>query len=552
MNLIPSRLVAGALVALAASVVNGAASAQGSEREELERLRGALDEVVRSLAERGALPRQEAERLLRLTTPPRRSRAAEPPPFPPGAAVGVRPETAARPAVPATATPPVSREAVRVPYVPESTKREIREEIKAEVLAQARNERWGDPGALPDWLDWLRFEGDLRVRQQFDNYASGNAPATILYDDSIVGGALGTNYADVVNTSEDRSRLRLRARLGVTARYGAEWTGAMRLSTGSILGPVSTSSTSGDPNDRYGLKMDRAFIRWAPSDWFSISAGRAPNPFFTTEALFSPDLGFDGVSATVAPRIDEAWRVVGTAGRFMLRENSLSADRSMNAVQFATEWRPSPRFGARFAYGRYRYDNEEGVSDTTNLGTPSYALTEYERGFRQKGNSLFRINNALLDVGAPRWGLVSQFDVEQIHAALDVGHFDPVHVSFTGDMFRNRGFDSNDIVSRTGFDVTRGTSGWLGRITIGAPAIRARHDWQLAFGWRKVEKDATLDAFTDPEFMLGGTNIRGHSLALIYGVDRNVNLGARWLSGREVEGPPYALDVLQFDVNMRF
>jgi hypothetical protein len=458
--------------------------------------------------------------------------------------VGVRSETDRAAAAP--------REAVRVPYVPESTKREIREQIKAEVLAQARDERWGEPGALPDWLDWLRFEGDLRVRYQGDRYDPDNAPAAILYDDSFIGGAIGTNYADVINTTEDRSRLRIRARLGVNARFGTEWTGALRLSTGSIVGPVSTSSTAGDPNDRYGLKLDRAFMRWAPTDWGSISAGRAPNPFFTTEALFAPDLGFDGVSGTVAPRFGDAWRLVGTAGWFVLRENSLSADRSMNALQLAAEWRPSPRFGARLAVGRFRYNNEEGVSDTTNFGAPSYALTEYERGFRQKGNTLFRINNAPLDIGPPRWGLASQFDVEQVHLAFDVGHFAPVNISLTSDMFRNRGFDQNDIVARTGFDITRGTKGWLHRLTLGSPALRARHDWQLSFGWRRIEKDATLDAFTDPDFVLGGTNVRGYSIGLAYGVDRNVNLGARWLSGREVEGPPYAVDVLQFDVNMRF
>lgn len=547
----PTRRWVRHAVGAALTIACGAASAQASEREELERLRSALDEVVRSLAERGSLPRQDAERLLRLTAPSVRglpSAVAAPLVGP-----GVRSEAEVpRPAASTAAAPPVSREAVRVPFVPESTKRELREEIKAEVLAQARAERWGDPGTLPDWLDWLRFDGDLRVRGQMDRYDAGNAPASILYDDSFAGGALGTNYADLTNTSVDRNRLRIRARLGLTARPSPEWMGAMRLSTGNTLGPVSTSSTSGDSADRFGVKLDRAFIRWSPNDWASTTAGRAPNPFYSTEALFAPDLGFDGLSGTLAPRFGDAVRLIGTAGWFMLRENALAADRTMGAVQIAAEYRPSSRWGARLAYGRYRYANEEGVSDTTNFGTPSYALTEYERGFRQKGNTLYRINNALLDTSSARWGLASQFDVEQIHAALDFVVADPVTVALTSDVFRNRGFDRTEIISRTGFDITEGTRGWLHRVTVGSPSIRVRNDWQFGLGWRHVEKDATLDAFSDPDFMLGGTNVKGWNAQLTYGLDRNTSLAARYLSGRQIEGPPYAVDVLQIDLNMRF
>lgn len=542
-----SRFAAGAALTLAC----GGVSAQGAEREELERLRSALDEVVRSLAERGNLPRQEAERLLRLTAPKATARPAAV--AAPVSGPGVRAEIEApRTGAAAAAAPPVSREAVRVPFVPESTKRELREEIKAEVLAQARAERWGDPGTLPEWLDWLRFEGDLRVRAQADRYGADNAPASVLYDDSYAGGALGTNYADLTNTSVDRNRLRIRARLGAIARPSNEWMGAIRLSTGNALGPVSTSSTSGDPSDRYGIKLDRAFIRWSPMEWASASIGRAPNPFFSTEGLFAPDLGFDGLSGTLAPKIGDDFKLIGTAGMFALRENSLAADRTMTGFQLAAEYRPSPRWGVRVAYGRYRYANEEGISDTSNFGTPSYALSEYERGFRQKGNTLFRINNALLDTSAARWGLASQFDVEQIHAAFDVAVADPVTVSMVSDMFRNRGFDRSEIISRTGFDITEGTRGWLHRLTVGSPTVRARNDWQFGLGWRHVEKDSTLDAFTDPEFMLGGTNVKGWTAQFVWGLDRNTSIAARYMSGRQIEGPPYAVDVLQVDLNMRF
>src|SRR5262245_47145056 len=55
---------------------------------------------------------------------------------------------------------------VRVPYVPESVKNEMRAELRKEIASQAKEERWGTPGALPDWLGRLSWDGDFRLREQ--------------------------------------------------------------------------------------------------------------------------------------------------------------------------------------------------------------------------------------------------------------------------------------------------------------------------------------------------------------------------------------------------
>ena len=65
---------------------------------------------------------------------------------------------------------------VRVQYVPESVKAEIREQLKQEVLAQARTEGWAAPNAIPEWTERIKIEGDLRVRYQNDRFPAGNTP----------------------------------------------------------------------------------------------------------------------------------------------------------------------------------------------------------------------------------------------------------------------------------------------------------------------------------------------------------------------------------------
>ena len=92
----------------------------------------------------------------------------------------------------------------------------------------------------------------------------------------------------------------------------------------------------------------------------------------------------------------------------------------------------------------------------------------------------------------------------------------------------------------------------LGPITIGADAIRKLHDWQVFVGYRYLERDAVLDAFTDSDFHLGGTDAKGWILGGDYGLARNTWLTLRYLSADEIDGPPLGIDVLQLDLNTRF
>ncbi|TKW76886.1 MAG: hypothetical protein DI543_18600, partial [Bradyrhizobium icense] len=61
------------------------------------------------------------------------------------------------------ASPPGTK---RVTYVPEIVKKQLREEIKQEVMAKAEKEHWAAPGTLPEWTQRIRFTGDVRVRYE--------------------------------------------------------------------------------------------------------------------------------------------------------------------------------------------------------------------------------------------------------------------------------------------------------------------------------------------------------------------------------------------------
>ena len=77
-------------------------------------------------------------------------------------------------------------------------------------------------------------------------------------------------------------------------------------------------------------------------------------------------------------------------------------------------------------------------------------------------------------------------------------------------------------------------------------------DWRLEAAYRHIEPDALLDAFTDSDFHLGGTNAEGWSLSGTYGLRHHTAVAARWMSAQEISGPPFKIDLMQVDLNVKF
>ncbi|HEY3639077.1 MAG TPA: putative porin, partial [Rhizomicrobium sp.] len=70
--------------------------------------------------------------------------------------------------------PPPAPGVVRVPYVPQIVRNQIRDEVKAEVLKEAKAENWAQPNALPSWVKRISLNGDFRFRDEFDLYGKNN------------------------------------------------------------------------------------------------------------------------------------------------------------------------------------------------------------------------------------------------------------------------------------------------------------------------------------------------------------------------------------------
>jgi hypothetical protein len=116
-----------------------------------------------------------------------------------------------------------------------------------------------------------------------------------------------------LNTDRDRTRIRVRARIGAEVNLDEGFTSGIRFATGESNSPVSQNQTLGGGNgnfNKYSVWIDRAYIKYE-SDLdgtpVSASVGRVANPFFATSMIWSNDVGFDGI-------LVQGWRSMAGRG----------------------------------------------------------------------------------------------------------------------------------------------------------------------------------------------------------------------------------------------
>ncbi|WP_018508387.1 putative porin [Thiobacillus thioparus] len=491
-----------------------------NERQELETLRATTLALVDALVKQGVLSAEVAQDLIKQAEKKGQEQAE------------------------ASAKAEAASGVVRVPYIPEVVKREISEQIRQEVVAQAKTEHWGDVNAVPEWVERLKWEGDIRLRFQDDLYAKGND-----IPNSFAGYGINLN-----NTSETRERLRLRARLGLLAKITDNVSAGFRITTGDTSDPVSTNQTLGTTFNKYSLVLDRAYAKVTPWEWLSVSGGRIPHPFFSTDLVWDDDVNFEGAAASFTPwsRENWDWKPFATIGAFPLQSvesspTNLAKNKWLYAAQLGLNWRAGPDTRWRFGLAYYDYRNIKGIPNTDPFQPHLYDATA--PGYRQKGNSLFDISLG----GTGTWALAADYQLANLTAMVDLAQFEPVHVILTGDVVKNIGYDSAEVQQRMGAGYQARTLGWNTKLTVGMPKVDKEGDWQAFLGYRNLQRDATLDAFTDSDFNLGGTNSKGFYLGGLYGIDRNSWLGVKWLSADSIDGPlSFGVDVLQVDFNAKF
>ncbi len=494
-------------------------------------------------------------------------------------------------------------ESMRITYIPDVVRAQIRDELRQDVMAQARDERWAAPRQLPEWTTRIRLFGDVRVRGEGVYFPTGNDNTGAFPNFNAINtgppfDVSGTVFSPQLNVDEDRQRLLLRARLGVEAELGNGFSAGLRLATGSTNTPVSTNQTlggSGGNFSKYDLWLDRGFLKYEygdnPNKTLILLAGRFENPFFTTEISWDDDVGFDGfalqaryeIAKGVTPFINGGvFPYFNTDFNFASNQPAKfeSNDKWLYAGQVGLDWKVNQKVNFRVGTAYYDFENAEGkLSDPyVPLNASDASNTDASRPlFAQKGNTYRPIRNIIPtadnDFGTTRqfqyFGLASKFRNLALTGRLDLNYFEPVQISLIGEYVKNLAWDSDDIgavaVNNRGPVVESGTDGtvtlgsyeggdtaWIIELRVGKPKFEKAWDWALGVNYRHVESDALIDGFVESDFGGGGTNVEGYSIYGTVALGENVTFGIRWMSADEVSGPPLKIDTFQFEFVGRF
>ena len=545
--------------------------------------------LIQLLIQKGILSSGQAKDLLRESAPAPKSHAKKP-----------------APELTDDEAPPAPSSQIRVTYVPQFIRKQIADQVRAQVMDQAQTEGWAAPDALPEWTKRIKLTGDLRVRAEDDMFDSNNYNQFINFNSINNGSAFDANsYANgtgsqanppFLNTTQDRERFRLRARFGLEAQID-DWVQAIiRVGTGQDDGPVSPNETLGTGNSAFGasgdfakpaLWLDRGYFKLTPLPQVTIYAGREPNPFLPSDLMFYPELGFDGFAAKGQQSFGN-FTIFGTVGAFPLFNTAFdfstnsdvkysSTNSYLAALQAGASWQITPELKAIIGVGIFDFLGVQGaVSSPCAVQSASqfYCSTDSTRApFGQFGNTLYAIRDIIPVTGNPLtspdpqyYGLASRFNVLDIHPRVDITTYHPIDVSLEGQFIKNLAYNSNEILAHGPTDgpvgpvnnigsnshYQGGDTGYMVKATLGALEINKLWDWNAFVTYRYLQTDATLDAIADSDFHFGGTNAQGYILGGSLGIARNTWLQLRYFSAEAISGPHYGTQQIFLDLNSRF
>jgi len=467
---------------------------------------------------------------------------------------------------------------VRVTYVPQSVRNEIRDQVKQEVIAQAKTEHWAEPNALPAWLDRISWYGDVHVRDESWLYSRNNATDLIDYGALNRNGPFDINpstagvYPPILNSTQNRpNMLRLQAHIGMDVKLG-----------GGLI--------------KKDIWLDQAWIRWQPNKDLSITAGRMPPPFMTTDLIYSTELNFDGVAGHGELPFTDELTSFATVGAFPIQytggttgneapaeaysNNKYSDSRWMTAAQLGFKWEFADDASWKLALAYYYFDNMRGQ---LSAPCPIYQGINYcstddtAPDYMQWGNTVFLLRDIVPSTSSPDnysqpqfVGLAYNYHIADLTNKIDF-KIGETPMEIQAEYERNMAYHERDAFDRypdglgvpvnnyqsgpntqTNGPYKSGPVGWLLRGIIGNPHPMAANEWNIALGYKYLQPDAMLDGLTDQNFHLGGTNAKGFIFTADYGIADRTWVSARYYDAKQVYGPPFAIDVVQLEISTKF
>ena len=353
-----------------------------------------------------------------------------------------------------------------------------REEIKAvaeEILASSKAQM-----ALPNWLDNLKFGGDMRLRYEVRQF-----------DDNTTAGVL-----------DNTKIFRFRLRFGVTKTWpNDDLEIGFRLATGADNDPTSTNQTFGDKNlagsttnasafEEYGnFGVDRVYAKWTPKclKGLTLIAGKMANPWETSNTMWDTDVNPEGVWAEYrVPGLGPVEPFVG-AGWFQMYTSNMKKNASLMAYDAGLRWAVTPEVKYTTALTYYNF---------TNLDV---AFASYPSG------GVNKLSNTGAAAGQyPILDFINKVDFKICKIPTNV------FVDWTHNTNNESGNGRSDAFA----------------VGVKLGEVKKKGDWAARYVYKVIQQDAVLAYFADSDFGYPSRTARkGHEFGVDYALTDALTAG---------------------------
>lgn len=308
----------------------------------------------------------------------------------------------------------------------------------------------------------ISWNGDLRYRQQ--------------------------NETD--NTSDERKRQRLQARLGMIAQVQNDLKVNFRMMTGAgaTSGNQDLGEGGGMPRRNFGI--DQAYATYTPASWSDLYAGRMQQPFVfagKSQIFWDRDISPEGLAVHASPFLAESFMLQVNAGSFWIKENYSAGmdtpDVMMNGGQVLVGYRLD-RTTFSIVFSNFGYTNVKELKPTDIVSGGSF-----------KGNSA----DASLNYS-------NAYEISQIGAEIK-GQLSSYDWSIYAESTKNTKASSENTATAVGANILIS-------------------DFNLSLIQQTIQKDAVLSLFTDGDFANGNVSSRGTIASLAYNFTKQVTASA--------------------------
>jgi hypothetical protein len=363
----------------------------------------------------------------------------------------------------------------------------------------------------PDWIKNIKFSGDLTLRY---DYLDREPPEG--------------------STTEDfhRDRARFRLRLGAETKVVDNVTVGFGLASDENANPRSRFQTLNGEWSTKSIYIDYAYTAYTPFPWLTVSGGKLKtNPIFRANSLGFPSsqliwdssLTPEGFAAVLnypgLLNLDQVdLDVFMNNGFFILDEFSTGREPYMFVFQPGFNLKIMEDFNFKAAVARYQLSSIKDQPLLANGPSPGHT------------------NSAV--------GGNYQYDYNVFTASGELGYMTPFpniipYAGIFGEYISNPDPDSEN-------------KGYIGGIRVGYPSLTKFGDWQVAYAYRRLEKDAWLDIFPENNFYQGQTNAKGHYGTVFLGITKNISTGVSYYHAVNILGTKQPEDRLLVDLQLKF